>query len=95
MTAGYIDPNATPDQKLSRILPLTTTSGLQGSVAEDFEAFRRDLGPGDCVAVISAAGECIWTSHAARSLEDLYGGLLQALQATKGGGGDVAMSDGG
>lgn len=97
MTAGYLNPNAMADQILSRLLPLTTTAGLEGTVAEDFEAFRQDLGPGDCIALITASGECIWTSREATNLQDLQQGLTEALKAAGSGpsaGGDVAMPDG-
>lgn len=97
MTAGYLNPNSTADQSLSRILPLTTTAGLEGTVAEEFEAFRRDLGPEDCVAVINASGHSIWTSREATSPQEMEQGLRDALIACRSGdsgGGDVMMPDG-
>ena len=96
VTAGYLSPNAMADRTQSRMVPMTTTAGLEGTVAEDFEAFRRELGEGDCIAVVSAAGECVWTSREASSLLDLQKGLNEALKACSvaSGGGDVAMDQG-
>lgn len=79
------------DQNLMRILPLTTTSGLQGDVAEDFETFRQELGPTDCIVAVNAAGECTWTSRRSSNVQDLERGLLDALGGTEG---DVAMGEG-
>lgn len=99
LTAGYLPPNATPDRTLSRLLPLTTTAGLEASVAEAFERFRRALGPGECIAVVDAAGTCTWTSREVSSVIDMERGLVGTVarwtgSVGDGGGGDVAMPDG-
>lgn len=51
------------DQALQRVLPLVTTAGVDSTVVEDFERFRRDIGgAGDCVAVVGPDGTCLWSS---------------------------------
>lgn len=97
ITAGYLAPNAASDQVLSRLLPLTTTAGLEGRVAEEFEDFRRELGVADCVALISASGVCIWTSRECGGAQDLQRGLSEALRAEmeRPRGGDAGGGDAG
>ena len=63
ITTGYVDPNATPDQALLRVLPLLTTACVEVSIVEDFERFRQDVGgPEGAVAIIDSNGNCVWTS---------------------------------
>lgn len=99
VTSGYSDPNATPNSDLLRLIPLTTTAGLESVVAEEFAAFRAELGSADCVAAVSAGGVCFWSSREAKSLQDLEQGLTSALTNHWAGdscddGEDVAMPDG-
>lgn len=65
ITTGYVSPNAMADQALQRVLPLVTTAGVEATVVEEFEQFRRDLGgEGDCVAVVGPDGTCLYSSTA-------------------------------
>ncbi|KAK5173380.1 uncharacterized protein LTR77_002061 [Saxophila tyrrhenica] len=101
VTAGYVNPNATPDRALLRELPLITTACVDGTVVEEFEAFRREVGgPEGCIAVISPDGTCVWSSAEALpggvnsdgDVEELRRQMLGVLGG--GRGGDVAMGEG-
>ena len=100
VTGGYVSPNSTPHQSLLRMLPLVTTAGMEVTVAEEFEAFRREVGGCDsCVAVVDYRGVCVWSSVEALEPHLTGVGRVQALErALSGvigvdGPGDVAMGD--
>ena len=91
VTDGYVDPNAISNHVLQRRLPLTPTAGLEVDIAEDFEAFKRDVAPGDCIAVINGSGTCVWTTGEAQELVFLRGILAGIGPASNG---DDAMDEG-
>ena len=99
ITAGYVNPNSTPNQSLLRTLPLVTTSCVEVNVVEEFESFRRDVGgQTGCIAVIDPNGTCIWSLTESDGIsisttEDLLG-LEQTLVAflDQSNGEDVLMS---
>ena len=101
VTTGYVNPNSISDRNLLRAVPFVTTAGLEVTVMEEFEEFRRELGvPESCIAIIDASGRCVWsTATAFAAVQDDYGditGLHKALIRVLGSNndGDLPMDMG-